>query len=116
MNNVIVSCPSQQKPTSRSSDKQPILTTPEFDEVQSSSNWSFDASMSSLDSTLSSTIYNAVHLADDIHLTDLEDNSFNLEMAQDAVSECQGCVDKDDEIRKLREKVDELQYLGNQCY
>ena len=112
MNNVTAPRPFQQKPTT--SDKQPIQTTPEFDDLQSSSHWSFDASMSSLDSSLPSTIYNAVHLADD--LTDLEDNSFNLEMAQDPVSDCQSCLEKDDEIRQLREKLDELQYLGNQCY
>lgn len=62
-----------------------------------------------MNSTLSSTIYNAVHLADD--LTDLEnDNSFDMEMAMD--SDCQSCRDKDAEIRLLREEVDELRFLG----
>ena len=58
-----------------------------------------------------STIYNAVHLADD--LTSLEDNSFNMEMTQDAVSDCQSCLNQDAEIKLLKEKVDKLQYLGN---
>ena len=57
-----------------------------------------------------STIYSAVHLADD--LSEFEDNSFDLKMVQDQVSDCQSCREKDAEIRRLREKVDDLQYIG----
>lgn len=56
-----------------------------------------------------SAIYSAVHLAD--NLSELEDNSFDLKMVQDQVSDCQSCREKDAEIRRLREKVDELQYI-----
>jgi len=109
-NNVSVTCPYQQQPATR--EKQPVAsqTTIELDDLQSYSNWSFDATTSSLDPSLPSTIYSAVHLAD--NLSELEDNSFDLKMAQDQVSDCQSCCEKDAEIRRLREKVDELQYIG----
>ena len=64
-----------------------------------------------MDPSLPSTIYRAVHLADD--LSELEDDSFDLKIVQDQVTDCQSCREKDAEIRRLREKVDELQYIGN---
>ena len=110
-NNVSVPCPYQQQPAT--CDKQPVAsqTTLELDDLQSYSNWSFDTSTSSLDPSLPSTIYRAVHLADD--LSELEDDSFDLKIVQDQVTDCQSCREKDAEIRRLREKVDELQYIGN---
>ena len=110
MNNAIVPCLSQS--SARANDKHSGHTTHELNDLQPS-DWSFDASTSSLDSSLPSTIYNAVHLADD--LNGLEDDAaLNVEMVQDSETDCQSCLDKDAEIRQLREKIDELQYLGNQ--
>jgi len=106
------SVPHLDQPLPPTFDKQSGQTTPEvhdLTDLHSYSDLSLNASTSSLNSSLSSTIYNAVHLADD--LTTLEnDNSFDMDMAMD--SDCQSCLDKDAEIRLLREKVDELRYLG----
>ena len=91
--------------------QQPSQNAQEYNDPQCYSDWPFDSSISSL----ASTIYDAVHIAD--NLTDLEDgNSFNVEMTQGTESDCQNCLDKDAEIRELRERVDELQCLGNLCH